>query len=253
MAKAAPGHISDVQKTVHTSQVDEGTEIREVLDRTRNGIADFDTFEEFLPLLAALLLNQFAPAQDNVFPVVVNLDDLEVVGIADKLLEVARRNDVDLRSWEESLDADVHHQPTLNHRFHLALDQSVAGKNLGDLVPVLTIGGFLLREHNHAFVILEALEEHLHFVAYFERLNVVELRRRDYALGLVTDIHKDLPRPNLQNAPLHDAAFFEVAHRLRHQILHLQHKRWALLMRRGSVVKNRGDHRHLFPRKGEGN
>src|SRR4030095_7916150 len=122
MAKAAPGHISDVQKTVHTSEVDKRAEIREVLDRTRNGIADFDAFEEFLTLLAALLLNQFAPAQDNVLPVVVDLDDFEIVGVADKLLEIARRDDVDLRGWQEGFDADVHHQSTLHHGLHLALD-----------------------------------------------------------------------------------------------------------------------------------
>src|SRR4030095_5109521 len=84
MAKAAPGHISDVQKTVHTSEVDKGAEIREVLDRARNGIADFDTFEEFLSLLAALLLNQFTPAQNDVFPVVVDLEDLDSVSVAEQ-------------------------------------------------------------------------------------------------------------------------------------------------------------------------
>ena len=240
-------------KTVHAVEVDERAEIGEVLDRARDGIADLDAFEEFLALLAALLLDQFAAAEDDVLPVVVDLDDLEIVGVADELLEILRRNDVDLRGGQESFDADVDHQATFDDGFDLALDQSVAGKNLGDLVPVLTIGGLLLREDDHAFVVLEALEEHFDFVADFERLNVVELRRRDDALGLVTDVHEDFARPNLQNAPLDDAAFFEVAHRLRHQILHLQHKRWALLVRRGSVVKNSGDHRHLFPRKGEGN
>ena len=154
---------------------------------------------------------------------------------------------------QERLDADVDHQAAFDDGLDLALDQAVAGKNLGDLVPVLAVGGLLLGEHDHAFVVFEALEEHFDFVADFERLDVFEFRRRDDALGLVTDIDEDFARPNFQDASLDDAAFFEVAHRLRHQILHLQHKRWALLVRRGSVVKNSGDHRHLFPRKGEGN
>ena len=138
---------------------------------------------------------------------------------------------------QESFDADVHHQAAFDDGLHLALDQSVACENLRDLVPVLAIGGLLLRENDHAFVVFETLEEHFDFVADFERLDVVELRRRDHAFGLVTDVDENFARPDLENAPLDDAAFFEVAHRLRDQILHLQHKRWALPVRRGSVVK----------------
>ena len=145
-------------------------------------VADLHAFEEFLPLLAPLLLDQFAPAENDVLPVVVDLNDLEIVGVADKLLQIFRRNNVDLRRRQKCFDADVHHQSAFDDGFHFALDQAVAGKNAGDLVPVLAISGFLFREHDHAFVVLEALEQHFHFVADFKRIDVVEFRRRNDAL-----------------------------------------------------------------------
>ena len=225
MAEAAPGHVGDVEQAVHAVEIDERAEIGEVLDRARDGVADLDAFEEFLALLAPLLLDQFAPAKHDVLPVVVDLDDFEIVGVADKLLEIPRRDDVDLRGGQERFDADVDHEAAFDDGLDLALDQAVAGKDLRDLVPVLAIGGFLLREDDHAFVVFEAFEEHFHFVADFERLDVVKLRCRNDALRLVTDVDEHFAWPNLQNAPFDDAAFFEVAHRLRHQILHLQHKR----------------------------
>ena len=61
-------------------------------------VADLDGFEEVLALLAALLLDELAAAEDDVLAVVVDLDDLEVVGVADELLEIFRGDDVDLRS-----------------------------------------------------------------------------------------------------------------------------------------------------------
>ena len=116
-------------------------------------------------------------------------------------------------------------RPPLTTDLTLPLIRPSPAKTLRDLVPVLAIRGLLLREHDHAFLVLEPLEEHFHFVADFERLDVVEFGRRDDAFGLVTDVHQHFAWPNLQNASLDDAAFFEVAHRLREQILHLQHIR----------------------------
>ncbi len=106
-------------------------------------------------------------------PVVVDLDDLEIVGVADELLQILRRDDVDLRRRQKRFDADVDHQAAFDDGLHLALDQAVVLANtLRDLVPILAIGRFFLREHDHAFVVLEALEQHVHFVADFERFSM---------------------------------------------------------------------------------
>ncbi len=127
-----------------------------------------DAFQEFLALLAALLLDEFAPAEDHVLAVVVDLDDLEIVGVADELLQIFRRDDVDLRGGQKRLDADVDHEAAFDDGLHLAFDQAVALEDVDDLVPVLAVGGLFLREDDHALVVFEALEEHFDFVADFQ-------------------------------------------------------------------------------------
>ena len=106
-------------------------------------------------------------------------------------------------------------RPPLTTDFTLPLIKPSPAKTLRDLVPVLAVGGFLLGEHDHAFVVFEALEEHFHFVAHFHRLDVLEFRRRNDAFGFVADVDQHFARADLQNASFDDAAFFEVAHRLR--------------------------------------
>ncbi len=182
VAEAAPGHVGDVEQAVHAIEVDERAEIGEVLDGAVDGAADLDAIEEFLALLGALLLDEFAAGEDDVFAVVVDLDDLEVVGVADELLEVLRGDDVDLGGREEGFDADIDGEAAFDDGFDLALDEAVALEDLDDLVPVLLVGGFFLGELDHALVVFEAFEEHFDFVADLEVFDVVEFRGGDDAL-----------------------------------------------------------------------
>ena len=104
-------------------------------------------------------LDHLAAAQHDVLPLVVDLDDLELVDVAQKFVEVLGRDDVDLGTGEEGLHPDVHHQATFHHPLDLALHQAAVFKHLDDLVPVLLVGGLFLREDNHALIVLEALQE----------------------------------------------------------------------------------------------
>ena len=60
MVDAAPRHVGDVEKTVHALEVDEGTEVGEVLDRTGDLVADLDRLKECLTKLGALGFDDFA-------------------------------------------------------------------------------------------------------------------------------------------------------------------------------------------------
>jgi hypothetical protein len=55
--------------------------------------------------LVALLLEQHAPAEHDVAALLVELDDLELEGLADELVEVADRAQIDLGAGQERLDA----------------------------------------------------------------------------------------------------------------------------------------------------
>ena len=168
MSEATPSHVRDVEQAVHSIQIDERAEVGEIFYGALHLVADLYAFHEFLSLFAPLLLDQLAPAEHDVFAVVVDLDDFEIVSIADKLLQIFRRNDVDLRCRQKCLDTDVHHQPAFDDGFHFSFDQAIAAKNARDFVPILAVRRLFLRKDDHTFVVFEPLEEDVHFVADFE-------------------------------------------------------------------------------------
>src|SRR5438270_4869011 len=110
MSEPAPGHVSDMKQAVHSIEVDESAEIGQIFYCAGDAVAHLYAFHEFLSFLASLLLDQFASAEHDVPAVVIDLNNLEIVGVADKLLEIFRRHDVDLRRGQKRFDSDVDHQ-----------------------------------------------------------------------------------------------------------------------------------------------
>ncbi len=179
--------------------------------------------EERLALFAALLLDELAAGKDDVFAVVVDLDDLEIVDVADELVEILGRGDVDLAAGQERLDADVDHEAALDDALDLAFDQAAAVEDADDLLPVLAVQGALAREDDHALVVFEAFEENVDFVADFEGVRIIELGDGDDAFGFVADVHEDFPGADLQDVAFDNGAFAEVLHGLGDQFLHSNH------------------------------
>src|SRR6266542_626070 len=66
--------------------VHERAEIGEVFHGADYAIAHVYAFHEFLAFFAALLLDHLTPAEHDVFAVVVELDDFEIVRVANELL-----------------------------------------------------------------------------------------------------------------------------------------------------------------------
>src|SRR5690606_3723414 len=128
--------VGDVQQTVHAAQVDKGTEVRDVLDDTLPHLTNFELLLEALALDLADRFAQHPPRLDDVPPALVELDDLEVVRVADEILDVRHTAKGDLRARKERVDA---HQVDR----HAALD--LAGEDaryrraalvcLADLLP----------------------------------------------------------------------------------------------------------------------
>ena len=97
MVEAAPRHVRDVEQAVHAIEVHERTEVGDVLDHAVDLVAGLDAVEELLALFGALGFDDFAAGKDDVLALVVDLDDLELVDLADVFVEILRRDDVDLR------------------------------------------------------------------------------------------------------------------------------------------------------------
>ena len=191
MPDAAPAHVGDVQQAVQPVEVDERTEVGEVLDGALADVARGHLTEELATALGALSFNQLTAGEDHVAAVLVNLNDLELKNVAHERGEILGGNHVDLRRRQERLDADVDEQPALDDGLDLAGDGAALLADGLDAVPVLFELGLLVRQDDHAFLVFELLDEHINLVAHFHGLGVHEFAAGDDALGLVADVHKD--------------------------------------------------------------
>jgi hypothetical protein len=216
MVDAAPRHVGDVEETVHAIEVDEDTEIRDVLDGSFDFVPDLDGFEEALALFGAFGFDDFAAAENDILALVIDFDDLEFVDIADVLVEVLGRDDVDLAAGEEGFDADVDGEAAFDDALDLALHETAVLEDLDDLVPVLLVGGLFLGEDDHAFVVFEAFEEDFDFVAHFDFL-VFKFADRDGSFGFVSDVHEDHLGFDVENRAAHDGIFLQLTEGFFHE------------------------------------
>ena len=162
MANAAPTHVGDVQQAINTVEVNERTEIREVLHSALADVAGRHLGEQLGAAFGAFLLDEFAAREHDVLPLLVDLDDLEFVGVAHVLGKVLGDDDVHLRRGQERLDADVDEQAALDHGLDLPKDAAAFVANGENLVPVLLELGFLVREDDHAVLVFELFDEDVH-------------------------------------------------------------------------------------------
>ncbi len=217
--ETCPGHVGDVEKSVDAIEIEEGSEVGDVLDGTFDLVTGAHGSEELLASLTALGLDEFAAAEDDVLAILVQLDDLEVVGVSDKLGEILRRIDIHLRSGEESLDADIDDETTLDDGFDASLDDALGLEQLDDLRPVLTLGSLLLGEDDHSEVVFETLEENLDLVTDLDFLGIVEFRSGNHTFGLVSDVDEEFLGALLEDVPFNDAAFAVVFNRGGNELL----------------------------------
>src|SRR5580692_9169741 len=191
MADAAPTHVGDVQQAVDAVKIDERAKIGDILDSALADVAWGHLGQELDALVVALLLNQLAAGKHDVLALLVDLDDLEIVTVADELGQVLGRDDVDLRGGQKSLDPDVDQQATFDGGFDLANNGAAFVANGEDFIPILFEFGLFLGEDDHPLFVFELFDQDIDFIADFDRFDVVEFVARDDAFTFVADIDED--------------------------------------------------------------
>ena len=111
---AAVGHVRDVEESVDAAEVDERTVVGDVLDHAIHDCADLETTDGLLALRLTLLREEDAAREHDVAALLVELDDLELVGLADDLLEVLDRAKVHLGARKECLHTNVYGEAALH-------------------------------------------------------------------------------------------------------------------------------------------
>ena len=210
MTDASPAHVGDVKQSIHALKVNKTTKIGDVLDLSLHLVANLDALEEELALLGAFAFDHLAARKNNVLAVVVDLDNLKFVNLADILVEIFGRDDIDLRAGKKGFDSDVDHKTAFDSTLDLSFDKTTFVVNGNDFFPVLAVGGFLLGEHDHAFVVFELHEKHFNFITYFDFF-VFEFRDRDGSFGFIPDVHEDNLGFDGDNGSVDNGSFFECA------------------------------------------
>src|SRR5262249_50543277 len=75
VADAVPAHVGDVQQAVDAAEIDEGTEVGDVLDQPLANLADLDLGHELVFGLGPRVFQQLAARNDDVAALVIDLDD----------------------------------------------------------------------------------------------------------------------------------------------------------------------------------
>src|SRR5712664_1078081 len=211
---ASPGHVGDVQEAVDPAQVDESAVVGEVLDDAGEDRAFLELLEGVLLQLLALLLEEDAAGEHDVAALIVELDDLELVLLADQLIEIADRTEIHLRTRQERLHPDVDGEAALHPADDGALDELVALARGRDLVPDAHLVGLLLGEDDHPGIVLTGLQEHVDLVADFDvglALEKAELLDGDLAFALVADVDDRVVLGDLDHAALDDLVLLQLA------------------------------------------
>ncbi len=207
-------HVGDVQQSVDAAEVDERAEIGDVLDDPVAHLADFELLHQVLALVGALVLEDHPARDDDVAAPLVELDDLELVGLAQQLVDVGHPAQRDLRPGQEGVDAhQVHHHAALDLLHQSAFDRLVALVRLADLLPDAHEIGLLLRQDHRPFLVFEVLEEDLDLVADLEILGILEFIERNRPFRLEPDVEDDGVVGDPEDLRLDDLAFDDLRHR----------------------------------------
>src|SRR5690606_25214507 len=188
-----------------------------ILDGAGEHHALFEVLQRLGLHRVALLFEQYAPRKHDVAALLVELDDLELVGLANQFFEVADRAQVHLRSREERFHAAANgdRKPTFHALADGSFDDLVALAGAGDLVPHLHLVGLLFGQRDQAFVAFAALDEHVDAIAGFDvhlAVGIDELVLVDDALALAPDVDHDRVPVDLNHDPSNDlslATYFE--------------------------------------------
>ena len=157
-----------------------------------------------------MLLDQFATGHHDIAAFLIDLHDLEIEGLANILIQVFWRLNIDLRSGQESIHTDTYNQPS----FHLASDSTGNDRAFlasgGDLFPIFLLLGFVEGKNRIAILVLEFLEENLYIGADLQFARIDKFDHRDFSLGLPPEIDHDLRGSDFHYGSTNDGTFLQL-------------------------------------------
>jgi hypothetical protein len=195
-----------VQQAVNSTEVDERTEVGDVLDDALLDVAYIDAFHRLALQFLALLLDHLAAADDDVAAFLVDLEDHRVDGTTDPVADFARTADVDLAGRQEDRYANIDQQATLDLLGDLAGNGVAFLLALHDGFPVDDPISLALADLHQTGVTFDIFKQDAHFVAHLNVFGLVELIALEDAFALKTELDDEIVAALAGNLPLDDRA-----------------------------------------------
>src|SRR5688572_31988973 len=164
-----------MQQSIDTAEIDECTEVGDVLDDAFAHLILLELLHELFALSSTFAFQDHATRHDDVPAPLVQLDDLELELLAEQLVDVRNATQRDLRAGEERVDThEVHHDAALDLLLKHAFDRLVVLVSDADALPDAHEIRLLLREDDGAFLVFQMLQQHFDLVAGLEVGHVLE-------------------------------------------------------------------------------
>ncbi len=162
----------------------------DVLDHALAELVDSHFLEKRGTAVFSRLFQKFAPRNNDVLALLVDLENLQIVFLADEFVHVLDRTDIDLGSGQEGFDAvEVDDDAAFDAVFHEPLDHAAFAVFGSNLLPGLDKIGLGETDFGHIAFIFDRFEEHIQLFADLDHLPVPEFRA-GHDLPLLTDVNK---------------------------------------------------------------
>jgi len=96
-----------MEETIEAIEIDKRTVVSDVLNRTTASFTHFNFVKKLTTFDLTLLFDELTTGNDDIFAIKIDLKDFKVVRLADVLIQILGRLDIDLRSRKESVYADA--------------------------------------------------------------------------------------------------------------------------------------------------
>ena len=105
VTNTAPAHIRNVQQSIDATEIDEGSEVGNVLDDTAADLADLQRLHQLLLSLGPLLLNERPAGNHDVSPRFIDLQNEALDRTVAVVADISRSSNIDLTRRQENVDA----------------------------------------------------------------------------------------------------------------------------------------------------
>ena len=215
-----------MKQTVDTAEVDEGTEVGDVLHDALADLVDFHIFQQLRAAILAGRFEKLAAGNDDIFAFRVNFYHLEIVCLPNVLVEVLRGLDVYLRSGQEGVHAYAYDEASLYFALYAA-GENCAFLAVGEnFFPIFLLLRFIVRDYGVALAVFKLFKQYFYFLS---DLYVVDIRKfvyRNDTFGFSAYVNYYFVLADFDYFALYYRALFEfgkaaVSQQFFHYVVHL--------------------------------